>query len=82
MSLELVFGLWPPLRLARVCREHVSVVVVLPAVLPLVMSMNQEVGMRKAIGRAIGLDAHRDFCEVAIGGGGPGPFRGPGGHDA
>jgi len=23
--------------------------------------------MRKAIGRAIGLDAHRDFCEVAIG---------------
>ena len=26
--------------------------------------------MRKAIGRAIGLDAHRDFCEVAISEGG------------
>jgi alkylation response protein AidB-like acyl-CoA dehydrogenase len=33
MGFEPVFTRWPPLRLARVCREHVSVVVVCPLVL-------------------------------------------------
>ena len=34
MGFELVLFRWPPLRLARVCFEHVSVCVVLSAVLP------------------------------------------------
>jgi hypothetical protein len=55
---------WPPLRLARVCREHVSVVVVSP--LPLREFNNQEEDEVRRAGRAIGLDVHRDFCEVAI----------------
>jgi transposase len=55
---------WPPLRVARVCREHVSVVVVSP--LPLREFNNQEEDEVRGAGRAIGLDVHRDFCEVAI----------------
>jgi transposase len=50
------------------CREHVSVCVVVPLVLPL--HVNQLVEVRMAltrwVGRAIGLDVHRDFCVVAI----------------
>jgi hypothetical protein len=46
------------------CREHVSVVVVCPLVLHFVgRAEGDEV---RAVGRAIGLDVHRDFCEVAI----------------
>ena len=37
--------------------------------------------MRSA-GRAIGLDVHRDFCEVAICEDGAGAFGGPGRDDA
>src|SRR5438132_9243879 len=55
---------WPPLRLARVSRELVSVVVVSP--LPLREFNNQEEDEVRSAGRAIGLDVHRDFCEVAI----------------
>src|SRR5439155_11708940 len=55
---------WPPLRLARVCREHVSVVVVGPLLLrEFTQSEEDEV---RWVGRAVGLDVHRDFCEVAI----------------
>src|SRR5437899_6188914 len=64
MGFEPEHSRWPPLRLARVCREHVSVVVVLPAASP--SANNQEVDKVRSLGRAIGLDVHRDFCEVAI----------------
>src|SRR5215217_7532850 len=54
----------PPLRLARVvprarigrCRS--------PAGSP--VHRREEVVVRRSVGRAIGLDVHRDFCEVAI----------------
>ena len=55
---------WPPLRLARVSRELVSVVVVCPLLLR--EFNNQEEDEVRSVGRAIGLDVHRDFCEVAI----------------
>src|SRR5271167_3978884 len=54
---------WPPLRLARVGRELVSVVVVSPLLLQFSNHKEDEV---RSVGRAIGLDVHRDFCEVAI----------------
>jgi len=63
MGCEPVVIRWPPLRLARVRCERVSVVVVCPLFSP--MSIDEEVWVR-ALGRAIGLDVHRDFCEVAI----------------
>ena len=47
-----------------VCREHVSVVVVCPLLLR--EFNNQEEDEVRSVGRAIGLDVHRDFCEVAI----------------
>ena len=55
---------WPPLRLARVSRELVSVVVVSPLLLR--EFNNQEEDEVRSVGRSIGLDVHRDFCEVAI----------------
>src|SRR5271156_1875852 len=55
---------WPAPRLARLCREHVSVVVVSPLLLQW-FTQSEEDEVRSA-GRAIGLDVHRDFCEVAI----------------
>jgi transposase len=64
MSFELVLSRWPPLRLARVCCEHVSVVVVRPLVLHFVQRVEED--EVRSLGRAIGLDVHRDFCEVAI----------------
>src|SRR5215217_7587409 len=64
MSFELGLFRWPPLRLARMCREHASVVVVRPPVLRCRRRVEEgEVGSG---GRAIGLDVHRDFCQVAI----------------
>ena len=50
------------------CCEHVSVCVVVPLVLPLCVHHELEVRMAFArwVGRAIGLDVHRDFCVVAI----------------
>ena len=44
---------------ARVCCEHGSVCVVRP--LPLMSDCEEGSGMR-----LIGLDVHRDFCEVAV----------------
>ena len=55
---------WPPLRLARVSRELVSVVVVSPLLLR--EFNNEEEDEVRSAGRAIGVDVHRDFCEVAI----------------
>jgi len=46
------------------CREHVSVVVVRP--LFSAVDRGQEVVVSRSVGRAIGLDVHRDFCAVAI----------------
>jgi len=46
-------------------RERESVGVVLPVVLPVVLSMKGVF-----VGRSIGMDVHRDFCEVAIADGG------------
>ena len=63
MGCEPVVIRWSPLRLARGRCERVSVVVVRPLFFP--MSIDEEVSVR-ALGRAIGLDVHRDFCEVAI----------------
>ena len=55
---------WPPLRLARVCSEHESVCVVVPVALRhLSIDEGSESKMNS---RCIGLDVHRDFCEVAI----------------
>jgi transposase len=64
MGCEPVVVLWSPLRLARVRCERVSVVVVCPPVLP--SSIERRRCVVREPGRAIGLDVHRDFCEVAI----------------
>ena len=64
MGFEPEHAQWPPLRLARVSRELVSVVVVSPLLLH--EFNNQEEDEVRSAGRAIGLDVHRDFCEVAI----------------
>jgi transposase len=53
-----------PCDLPGLCCEHVSVVVVRPLVLP--RYRREEVVVSRSVGRAIGLDVHRDFCEVAI----------------
>src|SRR5215204_306135 len=50
---------WPPLRLARLRCERGSVDVVCPPVLSRVNDEEDRV-------RAVALDVHRDFCEVAI----------------
>jgi transposase len=50
---------WPPLRLVRLRCERESVGVVCPTVLPVKRREEDLV-------RAIGLDVHLDFCEVAI----------------
>jgi transposase len=47
-----------------VSREHVSVVVVSPLLLR--EFNNYEEDEVRSVGRAIGFDVHRDFCEVAI----------------
>jgi len=52
-----------PCDLPGLCREHVSVVVVRPLVLRFDQRKEDVV---RAVGRSIGLDVHRDFCEVAI----------------
>src|SRR5215207_4618176 len=46
------------------CCEHASVVVVRPPVLDLVQRIEE--GEVRSLARAIGLDVHRDFCEVAV----------------
>jgi hypothetical protein len=51
------------LRCARMCREHGSVSVVMPACLRPILE--PEVGMR-----FVGIDVHRDFCQLAIADGG------------
>jgi transposase len=49
-----------------VCREHESVCVVVPdALRPHLNGSNEEEGVTMS-SRCIGLDVHRDFCEVAI----------------
>lgn len=62
-----------PLRLARVCREHVSVFVVRPLVLRLVLPLRRRrfvvakvPQVHRWLGRAMGLDLHRESCEIAI----------------
>ena len=64
MGFEPEHAQWPPLRLARVSRELVSVVVVSPLLLR--EFNNQEEDQVRSVGRAIGLDVHLEFCEVAI----------------
>lgn len=54
--------LWPPLRPARVCREHESVLVASPASSRSIVHEIRE-GMRCGY---IGIDVHRDFCEVCV----------------
>jgi hypothetical protein len=62
-------SLWPPLRLARLCREHESVLVVCPPV-----PRRDGFERREESVRSIGLRRPLDFCEVAIcQGGGCGP---------
>src|SRR6266545_2681947 len=51
--------MWPPLRPVRLCREHASLGVVRPPGLPGLLERREAV-------RSIGMDVHRDFCEVAI----------------
>jgi len=62
------FSFGRPCDLPGLCREHVSVCVVVPLVLPLHINWVVEVRMALSrwVGRAIGLDVHRDFCVVAI----------------
>ena len=64
MGFEPEHAQWPPLRLARVSCELVSVVVVSPLLLRWFTQV-EEVVVRSA-GRDVGLDLHRDFCEVAV----------------
>src|SRR4051794_5611646 len=59
MGFEPEVSQWPPLRLARLRCERGSVDVVCPPVLPCRRARRQRV-------RAVALDVHRDFCEVAI----------------
>jgi transposase len=64
MGFEPALFRWPPLRLARLRLERVSLVVVCPRV-----SRNSKDAEEDAVdrlGRAIGLDVHLEFCEVAI----------------
>jgi hypothetical protein len=79
MGFEPEHAQWPPLRLARVSRELVSVVVVSPLLLR--EFNNQEEDEVRSVGRSIGLDVHRDFCEVAIAQDGD-ALLGPGRYDA
>src|SRR4051794_27739530 len=60
MGFEPEVSQWPPLRLARLRCERGSVDVVCPPVLSSVDD-DEEDGVR-----AVALDVHRDFCEVAI----------------
>ena len=62
------FSFGRPCDLPGLCREHVSVCVVVPLVLPLHVNQLGEVdgALTRWVGRAIGLDVHRDFCVVAI----------------
>src|SRR4051794_21444945 len=63
----LLFG--RPCDLPGLCCEHVSVCVVVPLILPLVVSRvgaGEKWQLSRWVGRAIGLDVHRDFCVVAI----------------
>jgi transposase len=64
MGFEPEHARWPPLRLARVSRELVSVVVVSPLLLR--EFNNHKEDEVRSVGRAIGLDVHRDFCKVAV----------------
>jgi transposase len=64
MGFEPVLVRWPPLRLARLRLERVSVVVVCPR-FSRHFSDGEEDAV-KTLGRAIGLDVHLEFCEVAI----------------
>src|SRR6266511_2249572 len=54
--------LWSPLRLTRLCREHVSVFVASPATS---LFVSIECGGRSKM-RFIGIDVHRDFCEMCV----------------
>jgi len=47
---------------ARVCREHESVAAAITRLISVVVNRREEVGME----RFVGLDVHRDFCEVAL----------------
>jgi hypothetical protein len=62
------FSFGRPCDLPGLCRERVSVCVVVPLVLPLRVKRLVEVrvALTRWVGRAIGLDVHRDFCVVAI----------------
>jgi hypothetical protein len=63
------FSIGRPCDLPGLCREHVSVCVVVPLVLPLAVNhvvCEVRMALPRWVGRAIGLDVHRDFCVVAI----------------
>jgi transposase len=64
MGFEPVLVRWPPLRLARLRLERVSVVVVCPRFSRRFIDVEED--EVKTLGRAIGLDVHLEFCEVAI----------------
>jgi len=68
MGFEPVLSFGRPCDLPGLCFEHVSVCVVVPLVLPLSVTALEEVRMAlpRWVGRAIGLDVHRDFCVVAV----------------
>src|SRR4051794_27193625 len=62
------FSFGRPCDLPGLCCEHVSVCVVVPLVLRSLSTASSEVRMASLrwVGRAIGLDVHRDFWVVAI----------------
>jgi transposase len=64
MGFEPALVRWPPLRLARLRCERVSVVVVCPRFSRKFNDAEED--EVKTLGRAIGLDVHLEFCEVAI----------------
>jgi transposase len=64
MGFEPVLVRWPPLRLARLRLERVSVVVVCPRFSRDIKDAEED--EVKTLGRAVALDVHLEFCEVAI----------------
>ncbi len=70
MGFEPVLFVWPPLRLAWIERlSSYRSVSFFPLVLPLSVNHacgGEVVALTRWVGRAIGLDVHRDFCVVAI----------------
>src|SRR4051812_43316162 len=69
MGFEPGLFVWPPLRLARILLRARIGLCRCPAGSPVGLSaasVEVRMGVSRWVGRAIGLDVHRDFCVVAV----------------